>query len=104
MKYFVICGNQQQYSDFIKRKAIELFNQGDTNISLSDFVYVSGPEKLKGYSDPHGWLIGTWRELPDIKIILSVLVSQYRNELVPQSIMDAWEEVNTTNVTIWSRT
>ena len=88
MKLFIICGNHQEYQEFVNKKISSLTE----SFRFTDFVYVTGPEIFKGYSNPHGWLIGTWRERSDMREILSVLVTQYHNEPTPQSIVDAWNE------------
>jgi hypothetical protein len=71
MKDFV-AGTRAEYDVFIRKKSEELWNLGDALITLSDFVYVT-EDSIKGYSDPHGWFIGTWRERSDIKRILMLL-------------------------------
>lgn len=67
-KYFVVAGNYQQYKDFTKKKCDELWSQG-LEVSYSNFVYAT-VDSLKGYSNPHGWFYGTWKERADINLIL----------------------------------
>ena len=90
MKHFIICGNHNEFKEFVNKKLSSLTE----SFRFTDFVYVTGPEIFRGYSNPHGWLIGTWRERPDIREILDVLASQYYNEPVPQFIIDTWSELN----------
>lgn len=90
LKHFIIAGNHQQFKEFVNKKLSSLTE----SFRFTDFVYVSGPEVFRGYSNPHGWFIGTWRERPDIREILSILPVQYHNEPTPQSIIDAWTEIN----------
>ena len=73
MKYYVICGNRQEYNEFIQRKAMELFGQGYTSVSLSDFIFVNSSDQLVGKVDPHGWFVGSWRDRSNIHQILHVL-------------------------------
>lgn len=73
-KYYVIAGNAHQATDFIKRKAHELWTAGDSFISLSHFVYVSDVLTLRGVRNPHGFFIGTWRDRRDIHEILYQLM------------------------------
>lgn len=76
-KYFVISGNFFEFNSFLKKKCEELYNAGNTDISYSHFVYVSDISSLKGYSDPRGWFIGTWRERKDIdEIIIQLLMAK----------------------------
>ena len=89
MKHFIICGNHNEFKEFVNKKLSSLTE----SFRFTDFVYVTGPEIFKGYSNPHGWFIGTWRERSDMREILDVLCTQYHNEPVPQSIIDAWTEL-----------
>lgn len=66
-KIYVIAGNHQEYENFSRRKVFELYNKGDTSISLSNFVYVSGPTKLRGLRNIHGYFIGTFTQRSDIE-------------------------------------
>ena len=91
MKLFIICGNHQEYQEFVNKKISSLTE----SFRITDFVYVSSPKAFVGHSNPHGWFIGTWRELPDIREILQTLLTCYHNNSVPQSIIDALTEINT---------
>jgi hypothetical protein len=75
-KYYVIAGSHEEYKAFILRKAMEMTIDGNTSISLSDFVYVSGPETLRGLRNPRGFFVGTWQKKSDIKDILLTLLHQ----------------------------
>ena len=92
-KYYVICGTRQEYNEFIQRKALELFNQGDTSVSLSQFVYVNSSDQLRGLVDPHGWFVGTWRDRSNIHEILDVLRTRYLRETIPDSVKEAINEI-----------
>ena len=83
-KYYVVCGNRNEFNEFIKRKAFELFGQGNTSISLSQFVHVDSVDKIRGIHEPTGWFYGTWRERSDIKNILKVLMvcSTTKNDMI----------------------
>lgn len=74
-KYFVICGNRNEFNKFIVKKTDELWNQGNTDITMSHFVYVSGVDTIRGYSNPSGFFIGTWYMRDDIRDILAVLLA-----------------------------
>jgi hypothetical protein len=78
-KTYVIAGNNQQFTDFVKRKLAEEFahsmaNDIPFNRSMSDYVHVREPNQLVGITDPNGALIGTWRDLPHIESILKELL------------------------------
>ncbi len=73
-RIFVIAGNSNEYNIFTRKKCDELYRANNTSISLSNFVYVSDVITLKGYRDPHGYFIGSWRERKDIEDILEQLL------------------------------
>lgn len=78
-KYFVIAGNRSEYMEFVTKKVNECVKSGQF-ISYTDFVYVDGVESLKGYSNPKGWFVGSWREKKGINEIIVQLYfakSQY---------------------------
>jgi hypothetical protein len=73
-RLYIISGTNEQYLNFVKRKVSESWNVGDTDISMSNFVYVRSPDQLRGIRDPRGYFIGTWYENPNIVQILNQLV------------------------------
>ena len=89
-KYYVITGNYKEYREFIDQKCSELWSQGH-DISLSNFVYLTHEDQLRGIQNPHGWLYGTWMDNPNIENILYKMATCYQGELVPESIIKAWE-------------
>lgn len=68
-KIFVIAGNHQQHKNYVK-VAIQKHVAAGKTISLSNFVYVSGPEVFRGWREVHGVFYGTFRERPDIRDIV----------------------------------
>lgn len=72
-KIFVIAGNHEQYRSFVKRKIEAMHNEGNTSMSLSHFVYVSGPEVFRGFNSVHGYFVGTFRDRHDLRQILEML-------------------------------
>lgn len=54
----------------MKQHAMKRFAAGDTSVSLSDYVYVSDEDKLRGMQEVHGYFIGTYRQRPDLRIIV----------------------------------
>ena len=70
-KYYVVAGNHDQYRDFIKKKAEELWADG-VDVSLSRFVYAT-PDSIKGIHNPHGWFYGTWRNRKDIQQLVAIM-------------------------------
>jgi hypothetical protein len=70
-KIFIIAGTYKQYRDWVK-KNIDRIYQSDPSrsISLSNFVYVSKPDVLRGHREVHGYFVGTFRNRPDIRDIV----------------------------------
>ena len=66
-KIYVIAGNRAEYEQFIKRKAQQLWDDGNKSISLSDFVFVHSSERLRGMRNVHGYFIGTFAQRSDIE-------------------------------------
>ncbi len=64
-RVWVIAGNEHQYHDYVRNKPLN----GDKKYS-----YVYAPDTLRGFTNPHGVFIGTWRERPDILDILQQLI------------------------------
>jgi len=69
-KIFVVAGNVDQFKAYSNKRAKELWEQGETSISLSNFVYVNGPEVFRGFNQVHGVFTGTYRDRPDIRDIV----------------------------------
>jgi hypothetical protein len=76
MKTFVIAGTLDQAKTWIKMDAEKRYANGNTSISLSDYVVVNQSLSLKGYSNPHGMFVGTWWERKDIEEIIINLTIQ----------------------------
>lgn len=82
-KYLVIAGNHIQYLQFSNRKAFDMWNSGDTSVTLSDFIYLDNVERIRGFHEiPPGWFYGTWYERKDIEILLETLFvySKFRSQ------------------------
>ena len=71
-RIFIVAGNHQQYKEWV-RKNIDRFYAINTSISLSNFVYVSGPEIFRGYNEVHGYYIGSYKDREDIEQIQQMI-------------------------------
>jgi hypothetical protein len=92
-KYYVIAGSHEEYKAFILRKAMEMTIDGNTSITLSHFVYVSGPETLRGLRNPRGFFVGTWRKRTDSKDILLQLIYQTDEGSTSRGVLSRlWKE------------
>jgi hypothetical protein len=76
MKTFVIAGTIDQAKTWIKMDAEKRYANGNTSISLSDYVVVNQSLSLKGVSNPHGMFVGTWWERNDIPELIAHLSFQ----------------------------
>lgn len=93
-KYYVIAGNNNQYLDFAKKKVEYAWYSGNTRTSLSDYVYVSRPDQLRGILNPKGYFVGTWYDNDHIREILNVLVNCMNDEKKRKTIIHVWGELN----------
>lgn len=73
MKTFVIAGDHHQATQWIRQDISYHAQQYGEWRSMLDYIYVSSAERLKGYSNPHGRFVGTWRERKDLREILITL-------------------------------
>lgn len=74
-KIFIIAGNYEQFKTWKDRNYPELLVNRRIQ-SLQDIVYVAGVDNLRGHSEPHGLLIGTWYKRNDIHSLLMALLIQ----------------------------
>lgn len=91
-KWFVIAGNNNQYLNFVKEKVTAGWPI-DTSLSMSNFHYVDHPDKLRGFANPRGYFVGTWRERKDIKDIVSILAYSYTTEKMHDNLAKIIYEV-----------
>lgn len=75
-KIFVIAGNKYQAEDWIKKNLEKRAMSGETTLSRSEYVFVDDASRLRGYRDPRGVFIGTWRERWDIREVVETLLTQ----------------------------
>ena len=83
-KYFVICGNHQEFIHYTVRKLPE---------ERADFTYVNGPDALRGSTNPKGFFYGSWRERSDILEIVEMLVTRYTMGVIPVKVFDILKEL-----------
>lgn len=65
-KIYIVAGNRSEFEQFAKRKSFERWNSGDTNVSLSDYVFVHNEQQLRGLNSIRGFYIGTYEQRSDI--------------------------------------
>lgn len=70
---FIIAGNYDQFKRYRDKNPDRLAQYA--------MKYVNGPNTLKGISNPHGVLTGTWYDRKDIHdIILQIMMATKYNE------------------------
>ncbi len=72
-KIFVIAGTAHEANYWIINHLGKRY-PSNTSASMSDYVYVSSPNSLKGVRDPHGVFVGNWLGRPDIFEIVEALM------------------------------
>lgn len=69
-KIFVVAGTRAEYDEYYHRTF-------DWNIhDRTTFYWVRDVDHIRGFRDPHGVFIGSWRNLPNIKHIVQTLFLQ----------------------------
>jgi hypothetical protein len=68
-RIFIVAGHVSEYTHWVK-KNLDRFYAKNKSMSLSNFVYVSGPEVFRGWNEVHGVFTGTYRDRPDIRDIV----------------------------------
>ena len=64
-RVWVIAGNVFQFNDYVKSKPLN---------EDKKYAYVSDVNSLRGFSNPHGVFIGTWKSRNDILAIIDQLI------------------------------
>jgi len=82
----------------MNKKSAELWDSG-VDVSLSNFVYVQNKDSIMGVRNPTGWLVGTWRERPDIRDVIyqMILRTNPSNETL-RKILDELNEQHALNL------
>ena len=73
IKHYIIAGSHNEFNTWKKKPEIQAITYLEDVIH--QFVYVSGVDSLRGIREPHGKLIGTWYNRPDIYDILYQLLA-----------------------------
>ncbi len=91
MKTIVIAGNYNQGLNWADSDCKKRWANGNTSISLSEYIIVSNANQLRGIQNPHGMFVGTWREREDIQEIITVLLMQSRS--TNNALQRIWESL-----------
>lgn len=91
MKIFVVAGNHAEFIDYRRRKFADLQTAGIA-VKFTDIINVSSPEAIRGYHDPHGVFIGTWKMRKDIGEVINLLQMCQTNAFSNKSLTALREE------------
>jgi hypothetical protein len=73
MKTLVIAGTYHEANYWIIQDLGKKY-PSNTSLSMSDYIIGHSADQLRGWRDPSGIFIGTWRERKDIFEILNMLL------------------------------
>ena len=88
--FFVFAGNYQEFTKYCTEKADSLMKQG-VRVRIRDFVYIKDINNHLGARNVHGAFVGTWKERPDIKLIIQQMMYINMKEL-PKKVMDFYKD------------
>jgi len=90
-RYFIVAGNHSEYKDWLSQNRSRF---PDNNIS--DFIYVQSSIVLRGYANPHGFFIGTFRYRADLHEIVQTIImcshnmsNQTKSDLINRILLPA---------------
>ena len=93
-KIFVIAGDDKEAFKWMAEDSLRRWCKVATtgaSASLSEYVICRGVLNVRGYRNPHGVFIGTWRDRSDIKdIIMALLVATDEKN---DKLQKVWEEI-----------
>jgi hypothetical protein len=72
-KIYVIAGTDLEANHWIINDLGKKY-PSNTSLSMSDYVYVSHANVVKGIQNPHGVFVGNWLGRPDIQEIVEALM------------------------------
>ena len=99
MKTLVIAGTHDQGLNWAKNECADRWMLGKTG-SLSDFIFVSSIDQIRGMSDPSGVFVGTWIERTDLagifqQLLMSIPISDKKHRIITQT-WGKWKDYHET--------
>lgn len=80
---YVVAGTYDQYVNYARTKTDDVF-----------YIYVSGPDMLRGLRDPKGVFIGTWMDRPDIEdIVLNLRLATSTSTTFNTGVSQAYRQL-----------
>ena len=74
-KIFIIAGTYEQFKSLLHRLTDTMIEEG-VSFAIADFVYIDGPDRLRGCYKPWGYKVGTWSDRNDIDDIAQLLLTR----------------------------
>ena len=95
-KTYVICGSRNEFEFYVRSKLNEIWSRNIlSDMGMSDFVYVTHGDQLRGLRNVHGVLYGSWRQRGDIRFLLEVLISRIDSEQSRKKLHEIYSSLNT---------
>jgi hypothetical protein len=95
-KIFVIAGNYEQATRWMKENIKKRIAAGETTVSYSDYAVRANVDTLRGVANPHGVFVGTWKERKDLDetflILLSHTVTSEQSHRTINRLYGEWME------------
>lgn len=89
--FLVFAGNYQEFTKYCIEKSESLMQQG-LRVRIRDFIYVKDINNCLVYRDVHGAFVGTWKQRPDIKLIIQQMMYINIKEELPKEVMDFYKD------------
>jgi hypothetical protein len=90
-KIYVIAGTAREATEWARSNLQKRILNGETPIGISEYVYVTGVDNLRGIRNPHGVFIGSWRHRLDSYEIVQALMMQTTH--VNKALADIYKSV-----------
>jgi hypothetical protein len=85
---FIIAGNLREFEEFTNRK----YKEHPPTEPFPKYVYVTTVDTLRGFHNPHGLFIGSYKSRGDIRDIVYQIATSSMNP-IPDIIVQLWNEV-----------
>ena len=87
MKTLVVAGTYHEANYWIIQDLGKKY-PSNTSLSMSDYIIGHSADQLRGWRNPNGIFVGTWRERADIFEILTALLTQMSDPVKYNIIQD----------------
>ena len=68
-RYFIVAGTHAEYKDWLSENR----SRFPAN-NINDFIWVHSSDVFRGYANPHGFFIGTFRSRDDLYDIVQTII------------------------------